>query len=182
MYKVYINAGHGNAQVYNSDQGAVNPRLGLRENQLAAKVAEMVVPYLQKVGYTVRSWQDDALGAIARDVNNWGADVCVSIHCNSVADPNPQGVETLVYPGYAEDLRLAKCVQAQVVESVTFPDRGVKFRTDLGILSIPRCPAILVEMGFISNDVEGLFIDTEADVYARAIARGITDYVAGVSP
>ena len=46
------------------------------------------------------------------------------------------------------------------------------------MLSYTEAPACLVEMAFISNDEEAaLLVDAKwQDRYARAIARGVTDY------
>ena len=38
-------------------------------------------------------------------------------------------------------------------------------------------PAVLVEMGFITNDADCRMLIDQQDELARAIARGITDYI-----
>lgn len=60
-------------------------------------------------------------------------------------------------------------------------DRGVRVRKDLAVLRDTDMPAVLVETAFIDNifDVQCLLHCT--DDFAKAIALGITDYVAEVS-
>ena len=40
-------------------------------------------------------------------------------------------------------------------------------------------PAILIEMGFIDNDFDVVLLENNQDDIARAIARGVTDYMRG---
>lgn len=60
-----------------------------------------------------------------------------------------------------------------------FPDRGVKKDVrGLAVLRATAMPAVLVEMAFINNVEDAkLLIDYE-DEFARAIARGISDFYA----
>jgi N-acetylmuramoyl-L-alanine amidase len=42
-------------------------------------------------------------------------------------------------------------------------------------------PACLVELAFISNEEDAALLKFQADDYARAIARGVTDYEQAIS-
>ena len=57
-------------------------------------------------------------------------------------------------------------------------DRGVKERPELIVLHATAMPAVLVEMAFIDHLPEARLLTEKADVFARAIARGVTDYEA----
>ena len=46
------------------------------------------------------------------------------------------------------------------------------------VLKHTNMPAVLVETAFISNDDDANLLANNQDDFARAIARGITDYVA----
>ena len=72
---------------------------------------------------------------------------------------------------------LASCIQRQVVGSLGTVDRGVKARPNLVVLNSTHMPAVLVEMGFISNADDCRMLINQQDELARAIARGITDYI-----
>ena len=41
-------------------------------------------------------------------------------------------------------------------------------------------PAVLVELGFISNAEDVVLLTEQANEFARAIARGVTDYMGGM--
>ena len=55
----------------------------------------------------------------------------------------------------------------------------MKQRNDLAVLKYTDMPAVLVEMGFIDNDFDVVLLENNQDDLARAIARGVTDYMRG---
>ena len=44
------------------------------------------------------------------------------------------------------------------------------------MLKYTDMPAVLVEMAFIDNDEDAALLTGKTDEFARAIARGVTDY------
>ena len=58
-------------------------------------------------------------------------------------------------------------------------DRGVKESKKLCVLKHTDMPAVLVELGFINNDDDFFKLQNHKDDFARAIARGVTDYMEG---
>ena len=76
---------------------------------------------------------------------------------------------------------LADCIQTQIVEYLRTVDRGVKMATPgkngLYVLTNTDMPAVLVELAFISNEDDEKLLRNEQDEFARAIARGVTDYM-----
>ena len=52
----------------------------------------------------------------------------------------------------------------------------IKANPKLLVLKYTGMPAVLVELGFISNVGDEELLATRQDDFARAIARGITDY------
>ncbi|HRO60168.1 MAG TPA: N-acetylmuramoyl-L-alanine amidase [Burkholderiaceae bacterium] len=103
-----------------------------------------------------------------------GADCIVSLHCNAAESPQAHGVETL----YRDHEWVAEAVQSRLAAALELRDRGTKRRTDLAILRYER-PAILVELGFISNPTErGLLLNpTFQQKAVRAIADGLEETV-----
>lgn len=178
MAKVFLNPGHdpevGWTDYY--DRGADNEALGLYENTIAAAVGKLVEGYLTAAGCEVKSLQDESLKRICNVANMWGADIFVSIHCNAY-NTIAQGTETLTYPSDQEGKKLAGCIQRQIVDTFGTVDRGVKLRTDLGVLNGTDMPAVLVELAFIDNAEDALLLRDRQDDFARAVARGITDYL-----
>ena len=184
--KVFINPGHD----IKYDSGAVNPSTGLRECDVASSIGELVRQYLMAAGcecYLMqsdnlaptrsgRSEYEDRQGAtVTETANNWGADIFVSIHCNSATNTSARGTEAECYGG-GEGEKLAQCIQSQIVDSIGTIDRGVKYMPQLLVLKYTDMPAVLVETAFISNDEDAALLTDKQDEFARAIARGVTDY------
>lgn len=189
--RICIDPGHAGRNV---DPGAVNPNSGLQEADVALVISRMVKDYLCAVGHEVlltrTDWKQpetDSLGYRTNLSNAWGADVFVSLHCNSAASSVAKGFEVWTSPGQTQGDRLATCIYNQIAGE--FPDRYG--RTDYSdgdpdkesrfyVLVYTNAPACLVEMAFISNDEEAALLanPTWQDRMAKAVARGITDYSA----
>lgn len=180
--KVYVNPGHDRAY----DPGAVNPNTGLREADIAAKIGELVVKYLNAVGIETICRQSDNLCydspysdrniAVCPEANEWGADLFISIHCNASGSGSARGTEQEVYSFGGDSEILANCIQNQIVSSLNTVDRGVKEYPGLIVLKHTSMPAVLIETAFIDNAEDAYLLENETDEFARAIARGITDY------
>ena len=183
--KVFINPGHDTTY----DSGAVNPHTGLRECDVAAEVGALVVDYLEAAGCECEIMQSDNLAptpagrssyddrqgpTVTETANEWGTDIFVSIHCNA-ANTTAQGTEVECYGSGAGE-QLAQCIQSQIVDSLGTVDRGVKYMPKLLVLKYTDMPAVLVEMAFIDNDNDAALLTEKTDEFARAIARGVTDY------
>ena len=179
--KVFINPGH--APQGDPDPGACNAATGLRESDVTATVAALVIHYLKKLDYEITAVQsDDLVGDVVGAANSWQADIFVSIHCNSASNDAAQGVETWYCHNSVASAKLATLIQGQLINSLPLVDRGIKAATPgkngLYVLTNTDMPACLVEMAFISNGAdEKLLADQDRqDQFSRAIARGITDY------
>lgn len=180
--KVFINPGHDR----DYDSGAVG--FGMRECDIAYAVGVRVAHYLEAAGCETKLMQSDNLfwdsnyadrqnACVVADANNWEADVFVSIHCNA-ASPAAHGTEVEVYNAEpnTDGAKLGQYIQNQIVNSLGTTDRGVKSRPDLIVLRHTDMPACLVEMAFISNESDAQLLADNQDEFARAIARGVTDY------
>lgn len=175
MAKIFINPGHGYP-----DPGAVNRETGLEEASVALAVGDAAARYLSAVGHEVELWQDDDLNAVIREANDWGADIFLSIHCNSVADPNAHGTETFFHPNDGAGKIFADCIQSQMIGEFGLRNRGIKTSTGLGVLNWTDMPAALAEMAFISNPEEVKLLANETERWGACLARGCTDYCAAV--
>ena len=189
--RIVIDPGHAGRNV---DPGAVNQSTGLQEADVALFVSKLVETQLLAAGHEVKLTRTDWEQAETYDLNvrtslsnDWGADLFVSIHCNSAVSPNAAGYEVWTSPGDTEGDALATCIYAQI--AIEFPDRTGRADYSDGdpdkesrfyVLVHTNAPACLVEMAFISNDEEAALLSDVAwqTRYARAIARGVTDYTA----
>ena len=177
--KVFINPGHAPNGV--PDPGAVSDVTGLRECDVALSVGKLVEHYLNAVGIETTVLQSDDLYEVCTEANNLDADLFISIHCNSVESPYAEGTETWYCAGSNDGKHLAECIQSQIVDHLGTVDRGVKMATPgkngLYVLTNTDMPAVLVELAFISNEDDERLLRNVQDEFARAIARGVTDYV-----
>ena len=176
--KVFINPGH--APNGNPDPGAVNSYNGLKEAVVASAVAKKLEKYLVNAGVqVVGNLQHDELSVVTDTANNSGAEVFVSIHCNS-GPASAEGTETFYYYKSNNGAKLAQCIQSQIVDSLDTRDRGIKQSipgiNGLYVLKQTTMTAVLVELAFISNREDCMLLAENQDDFARAIARGITDY------
>ena len=179
--KVFLNPGHSPNGV--PDPGASNPETHLRECDVARNVADLVEKYLTAAGVeVVGNIQSDNLyydsdypqACVFAGANASGADIFVSIHCNAF-DCAAHGTETYCYgPGDGETL--AGCINDQIVKSLGTLDRGVKYQPGYIVLKHTNMTAVLVETAFIDNDQDERLLRAKQDDFARAIARGVTDY------
>lgn len=175
--KIAINAGHYPGM----DSGAVGAT-GLQEAVVTQDVMQLIMYYLQQAGYETIQIQENELQDICDQSNNWGADLFVSVHCNAAGSRDAQGTETFCMSELSEGGKLARCIQSQIISSMGTVDRGVKVGSGLYVIKHTECPAVLVETAFISNaDDEALLASEQGkDDFARAIAVGITNYVASI--
>ncbi|BAL83515.1 putative N-acetylmuramoyl-L-alanine amidase [Selenomonas ruminantium subsp. lactilytica TAM6421] len=179
--KVYLNPGHD----VEYDSGACNPDKNLREADVALRIGERVKKYLESAGCEVRMLQSDNLCgwdcrrsdrpvAVTEDANEWNADVFVSIHCNAY-NTEASGCEVECY-GAGLGETLATCIYDQIVDNIPLKRRGVRHMPALMVLKYTDMPACLVETAFIDNDGDADLLIEREDEFARAIARGVTDY------
>ena len=180
--KVFLNPGHSPNGI--PDPGAKNAETGLRECDVAKNIADLVEKYLVAAGVeVVGDIQSDNLyydsdypqPCVCEEANASGADIFVSIHCNAF-DCEAHGTETYAYTSGGEGEKLASCINDQIVGALGTLNRGVKFRQDYIVLRHTDMPAVIVETAFIDNDQDEQLLRAKQDDFARAIARGITDY------
>ncbi len=174
--KIFLNPGH--SPDGNPDPGAVNYGLNLRECDIAKTITDLVEGYLLAAGVqVVGNLQSDSLSEVVGEANASGADIFISIHCNSFADPNANGTETCVFPTSRVGRELGGYIQKQIVQAMETTDRGLKDREGLYVLRATDMPAVLVETAFISNKEDAIKLRDDYVNFARAIARGVTDYI-----
>ena len=169
MPKIFLNPGHGG-----NDPGACGN--GLKERDVVLKIGKRVENYLRAVGYDVKFFQYDGLQEICNAANDYRADLFVSIHCNA-ATGTARGTETYCFYGSTNGRKLANAIQRQLIDSIDPVDRGVK-EAGFAVLSGTNMPAALVENAFIDNPQDAALLVEREDDFARAIARGISDYFA----
>ena len=153
---------------------------GLQEAEVTLKVGQSVANKLNAAGFTTELQQLDSVEQIYTASNNWGADLFIAINCN-VAAPSASGTVTFYCQGSVEGQKFAQAVQSQVVSTLGTVDLGIRDDTRtaagrLGVLRKTICPAVLVELAFISNVNDSQLLRDRQEDFANAIAQGIINY------
>lgn len=170
MATVVLDAGHGG-----TDPGAVNG--SRREADDNLKLTLAIGNILKQCGvnvvYTRTTDVFVTLGQRSIISNNANADLFVSLHRNSNTNTAANGFEVHIYTNPSQQaINLANNIVSFVANTNIQSNRGVQ-RSNFSVLRQTRAPAVLVEMGFVSNAQDNILFDDNYNSYASAIASGI---------
>lgn len=184
---VMLDAGHGG-----SDPGAVG--LGEKaESTLTLDITERIAKLLSErkvnVLMTRTEEKDVSLDSRIQMARSESPSLFVSIHIDSSEEASAYGSHTFYYKSYSQPLaseiqkQMAKVYQKYYLPNVgkaNDANRGIKF-FPFAVNRIEECPSVLVECGFISNEEDSAFLNSEdgRQKIARAIADGICDTLQG---
>lgn len=174
MKIVCIDPGHGG-----KDPGAESG--GVQEKDIALTVALKVGARLKDCEVIYTRTEDVYVGLSERALiaNQAKADLFVSVHCNSAPSASANGMEVYVHTTRsAASKRAAHAIYDRLLPASGLRGRGVKSK-DFAVLRETAMPAVLVELGFISNpdDCRKLTNFAWQDDAAEAIADGIVELV-----
>lgn len=170
--KVVIDAGHGG-----TDAGAIGG--GIKEKDITLDISKRIETLLKQKGYDVKMTRTNDTYVSLQDrveiSEEYKPDIFVSVHVNSSVKPEISGVETHYY--HQESIALAQTVHSSFASAVQSPNRGL-FKSKFYVINHTTSPAILVEIGFISNCNERnqLVGEKRKQDTARSIADGIQNY------
>ncbi|HET6429316.1 MAG TPA: N-acetylmuramoyl-L-alanine amidase [Phycisphaerae bacterium] len=171
---VVLDPGHGGRQ-----PGAI-ACTGMFEKDVTLPVAHMVRQRLESWNVRVIMTRTDDrfmdLEPRAEVANRAGADLFVSIHADSAPNRWASGYTVYVARGAAAPTSAAaECVNRRLRPAAA-TSRGVR-QADFRVLVHASCPAMLVELGYLSNRTEARLLaeDGYRRKLADAIAAGIVD-------
>jgi len=152
---VVLDPGHGG-----SDTGAVAGNI--KEKDLNLEVSHMLRDMLVEAGITVYMTrnEDKYVGLYTRAsiANNLKADLFVSIHHNASPNTSAQGLMTLYYPSSKNQKmngqKLAQIIQKNMVSTLKTRDWGIIARPNLVVTRETSMPAVIAELGFMTNKAE----------------------------
>ena len=198
--KIVLDPGHGG-----KDVGAVAD--GTLEKTINLQVATRLAAKLRQRGYTVvttrKSDTPVSLSQRVESTNKWGADLYISLHCNS-ADASVSGLEIFSATWHGtpptgdqvpakercpanafdrENAYLTFYTQKALLDATKASDRGIKRRRFYVIRDI-TCPGMLIEMGFLSNNTERQLLKqaNRQDAIAKAIADAVDNFRTALVP
>lgn len=194
MKTIMIDAGHGG-----TDPGAING--AHKEKVYTLQIAKRLQTQLEKLGFRVIMTRTGdtypTLQERAALCKKYKPDLFISIHCNSSTNKTPAGIETYraVPVGGTEtkgskvktekqsanefdanNSRLAYEIQKGMLAATGGTDRGTRHQA-IYVTGNATCPAVLVEVGYLSNEAEVKKIASPD--YQNKIVSGILAGLAG---
>jgi len=174
--KILIDVGHGG-----KDSGAVSK--DVLEKDLNLQIAKKLYTILLGKGFDVDINRtkdvEIPLQQRVRECNVGNYDLFLSIHCNAFSNPKVKGVETVYFPTSRNGKIIANSIITNIKEMTQKNHRSAK-RDDRGlfVLRSTKCPAVIVECGFITNNGELLMLGCETYQWIMAISimKGVVDY------
>ena len=181
--KIYVDQGHNPV---NPNAGAEGN--GLREQDLVYTIGQRLADRLRAdPNFEVklsRPTRDTLLGttnatslaARVSDANRWGADYFISLHTNAASSPSATGTEAYAYARGTPAFRLGEDILENLSASTGLRNRGMQARPGLYVLRKTQMPAVLVELGFITNPRDAALMQDDPGAFAEGIYRGIREF------
>ncbi|HLU22704.1 N-acetylmuramoyl-L-alanine amidase CwlD [Lederbergia graminis] len=183
---IYLDPGHGGPDGGAGDSDAL-------EKDIALEVSKKLRDYLQQQGALVlmtrekdtdladpetsklRHRKSEDLRTRLKLINESEADLFLSIHLNSIPSPRWSGAQTFFAPHNADNKRIAKFIQAELVRNLENTDREAKIINNVFLMKNAEKTGALVEIGFLSNPTErnNLKQDEYQEKVAASIYKGV---------
>lgn len=186
-YCVVLDAGHGG-----SEPGAVY--WNVKEKDLNLSITNKLASILQanNIGVIMARSSDTTVNLYRRSgyTKNNNVDLFLSVHNNAAINSSANGTMTLYNPliqnkkGTLTSKLLAQIVLSQLTRGLSSKRLGAIKRTNLAVLRTSNVPAIIAEIGFMSNRNELLKLQTPKyqQKTAEALARGVLQALKMVRP
>ena len=181
--KIYIDQGHNPK---NPNAGAEGN--GLREQDLVYPIGVELAALLNAnpdfEARLSRPTPDTQLGSTnseslrirVNEANSWGADYFISLHTNASEASTASGVEAFAFSRPSAAFSLGEDILQELSRATDLRNRGMKARTNLYVLRKTAMPAVLVELGFITNPRDAALMRDQPRLFAQGIYRGILEY------
>lgn len=164
-------AGHGGKDAGASYNGRKESNDVLR---LATRVGELMRANGENFAITRTSDKFLELSERTSIENRGNYDYFISFHRNAFSPNKAKGVETYSLSTTGKGRELATKVQDNL--NKIFFDRGVK-TSNFYVLRKTKCPAILIEVGFIDSDEDNKIFDQKFEEIAQAITKACLSQV-----
>ena len=182
--KIYIDQGHNPREFNTGAEGN-----GLFEQDLTYEIGRQLFNLLSsnpefeprlsrpEPDTVLGTSNSSSLSVRVREANSWGADIFLSLHNNASERESATGNEALVYgPGSTVAINLGEQILEQLTLTTGLRNRGIVYRPGLYVLKKTEMPAVLVEMGFITNRYDAELLSESPYLFSTGIYRGILKY------
>ena len=174
---VVLDAGHGGNDPgtlgYDKDGKTIIAKEKDMNLTLTLMVNEMLIS--QNVKTVLTRSEDVYVGLRDRaDIaNDCNAELFVSIHNNSIPDPEYKGSMVLYSLDSIEGKILAKNILKEMTSSAGTEDKGTRDGTNMSVIKNTKMPAVIVECGCLTNDEE---LENLMDIdFLYRLAEGIAE-------
>jgi N-acetylmuramoyl-L-alanine amidase len=181
--KIYIDQGHnpespnGGAEWYGVREQDVTYAVGVELARLLRENGAFEVRLSRPTPETQLGTSNaTSLSARTNGANSFGADLFLSLHTNAALDTSAVGAEALVYEIPSTAAQIGRTLLSSLVAETGQRNRGVIARPGLYVLRRTNMPAVLLEMGFLSNPSEGALLASDPALFAEGIYNGIVEY------
>jgi len=168
--RIVLDPGHGGR-----DPGAISP-IGIREKDVVLETTLLAAELLRRAGADVTLTREDdtfvPLNERADIANRLSADLFASIHADSCRDASARGFTIYVArSASAESAALARRIERRLA-ALGIASRGVR-RANYRVLVRTACPAVLIELGYLSNITEAAKLSRPS--HRRRLAEAIAE-------
>lgn len=176
VFTVVIDAGHGGA-----DTGTTNEQHQEKDLVLAIAQAmdELVSPSSVRLIYTREGDTPVSLADRVKVADQSEADLFLSLHIGQHNDQHQRGLEAY-YSTQNPQSGLSEEYSQQFIQNITLTEAGksaVK-QADFLVLKKASCPSVLLNLGFLSNPQESVFLASEEN--QRQLASQIVKTIAEI--
>lgn len=173
MARLCFDYGHGGV-----DSGACYK--GRKESNDVLSLGRAVAAEVRRHGVIVDETRTSdatvSLGERSNFENRNSCEYFISFHRNAYEPEKARGAETYTYLSASTKAKaLAEKIQAGLV-SIGFANRGIK-TANYHVLRETKCPAVLIEMGFIDNSSDNALFDSKRNEIVKAIAKAMLSQI-----
>lgn len=184
---IVIDPGHGYGKVPDKlDPGGIG---NVTEQSVNLAVSKLLEQKLSAMGANVVRLKTESEFILTNTrpvvARSYGADMYLSLHCNSVLNPDAHGVEVYYFTSFSQPLasaindNIVAYYDYTVYADGTSSSRGAKYSYYWVTLQ-QDFPSVLIEMGFVTNERECMVLANpeHQSGIADAIANGVYSYFA----
>ncbi|WP_373528670.1 N-acetylmuramoyl-L-alanine amidase [Nostoc sp.] len=189
MGRIFISAAHGGKEAGGIDPGAIAG--GTTEAKEMILLRDLIVTELRARNVEILAVPDDLSAAQTITwINSRGrrGDVALEIQSDTANSPSVRGASVFYIVNNSDRRSNAEQVLLGLLRRVPqLPNRGVKPDTDSGLGKLAFCrqttlPALLMQVGFLSNPEDRALLQTRRRDFALGIVDGLVSWSRVIDP
>lgn len=182
--KIFIDQGHNPTGYHNAGavgnglyEGDINYQAGILLANLLANDYRFEYRLSRPTAATVLGTNTaSSLAERVRMANEWPANYFISLHSNANVNPAINGSEMYIYQLNTQANWLAQHIMNGIVRNTRLRDNGIRENRSLYVLRNTNMPAVLVEMGYLTNYNDAMILRDNLWNVAYGIYLGLLSY------